>query len=382
VTRPRRPGASALGVRRRVTAGLLAACALAACTSAGRPATGDSSAAGETAAASVTGASVTAAPPERASCTGGSLRDDTTVTEILVSPGNRGMVTQLRWAASPDGCALLAVEDPVGVEADPIPDRFVYVSEPRAVAGVPVVMAQDSVWDVTPDARWQRLAFGRAYVAVGRGGDSLVAAQWTRLAREAGSSEREARAAAFASSGMTVAFAVARAVIADVGEPATTTARSGMGTTRALPTLAGWRVRWAADGRQLLLGARPVHASDDRPPSVWLRVDASTGAVVDSSATLPADTAGARWTEGPLLDSGIDLALGAPRTVRVAGATIESRDGRITLTFRDGARRSVGPGAVLAATAGGRFVLALRPRRGPVREGEVPAEVVLYQLHY
>ena len=63
------------------------------------------------------------------------------------------------------------------------------------------------------------------------------------------------------------------------------------------------------------------------------------------------------------------------RTVRTASGVVDSRDGRITLTFGDGSRRAVGAGAALAATAGGRFVLALRA-------GKSATEVVLYQLHY
>jgi hypothetical protein len=379
---PARVAATLRGRRCRL-AGALSACVLAACTSAETTRGAADSAAGGDSAASV--APRVAAASAGDGCTGArdgaSLRQDTTVTEILVSPGDRGMVTQLRWAASPDGCALLVVEDPVGVETDPIPDRFVYVGEPRAEVGVPVVMAQDSVWDVAPDARWQRLAFGRAFVAVGRG-DTISSAQWARLAREAGASERAVRAAAFGSSGMTVAHAVARAVVADLAEPADSTARRGMGATRALPTLAGWRVRWSADGRQLLLGARPHGANDDGPASVWLRVDAASGATIDSAVAAPADTAPVAWQEGPLLDVGAPLALATPRTVRASAATVESRDGRIVLTFRDGTRRGVGAGAALAATAGGRFVLAARPRRGDVREGQVPVEIVVYQLHH
>jgi hypothetical protein len=111
-------------------------------------------------------------------------------------------------------------------------------------------------------------------------------------------------------------------------------------------------------------------------------VDAASGAVVDSAATVPNDVASVAWSEDLTLDVGAPIPLDVPRTVRVVGGSVESRGGRIALVFADGSRRAVGEGAAFASTTGGRFVLALRARRGPVREGEVPHEVVIYQLHY
>src|SRR5207253_787663 len=122
----------------------------------------------------------------------------------------RGMITAVRWARSPDGCALLVVEDPVGVEAEPIPDVVRWVaSTPGAVRTLTV----DTVWDAAPDARWTRLAVGRAYVARAGESDTLPAAAWAALALAAGRPERDVRTASFPASAMVVARAVARPTI-------------------------------------------------------------------------------------------------------------------------------------------------------------------------
>jgi hypothetical protein len=279
------------------------------------------------------------------------------------------MVTAVRWALSPDGCALLVVEDPVGVEAEMIPDVVRYAA---STADGVRLLAIDSVWDAAPDSAWTRLAVGRAHVARAGESDTLPAAAWVALARAAGRPERDVRDAAFAASGMAVAQGVARPMIwtlAPRPDPA----------PRALPLLGGWRVRWAPGDTALLLGAGPARTGDDEPPRAWLRVDARTGRAL--GATSPA--AGGphvAWREAPLLDVSTQVDLAESRSVELPSVTgrVRGESGAIERVDASGARLALGRGVPLAATADGRVVLALAPRDRGVKEGELGWRVVLY----
>ncbi|HEX4936688.1 MAG TPA: hypothetical protein VFV33_26080, partial [Gemmatimonadaceae bacterium] len=59
--------------------------------------------------------------------------------------GPHGMAAQVRWTLSPDRRAIIVVEDPVGVEAEPVPDGFLYGSETTGA-----VVQLNGVWDVAP----------------------------------------------------------------------------------------------------------------------------------------------------------------------------------------------------------------------------------------
>jgi hypothetical protein len=277
------------------------------------------------------------------------------------------MATEVRWARSPDGCALLVVEDPAGVENEPIPDAVTYARS--SAAGVRVARL-DSVWDVAPDRAWRRFAVGRAFVAHAGGADSIPDAAWAALARAAGRPERDVRAAAFAASGMAVAVAVARPA---VWEPATGRPPA------ALPLLGGWRVRWAPDGDGLLVGAGPARAGDDEPARAWLRADPRSGRALGTAPGPPYAAPAAGWHEAPLLDVSTRVDLRAGRALPVAGGRVVGDAGRLSVVDAAGhVRAALGPGVPLGATADGRVVLAIAPRPGAPAEHEVRWRVVLY----
>ena len=114
-----------------------------------------------------------------------------------------------------------------------------------------------------------------------------------------------------------------------------------------------------------------------------MTVDAATGAVRD---TLRDSTGLARvpWVEGPTIDISVRPDLKTLRTIPVGSSTIESRDGWIRLRGRtpEGrqAVRLIGPGAALAATAGGRFIVALAPDPDAQRYS-APVRLVVYQVN-
>jgi hypothetical protein len=261
-----------------------------------------------------------------------------TPREIVISENARGMATTVRWARSPDGCALLIVEDPVGVEAEPIPDAVTYAAETRD--GVRITRI-DSVWDVAPDPAWQRLAVGRAYVARGGESDTLGAEAWRRLATAVGRSVADVRAAAFATSGMTIAMGVAQPAWTALPRVADDSLH-----WHTLPVLGGWRIAWAPDSAALLVGSGPRRVGDDEPAAAWLRVDVASGRPLGGPVTLPGSgPAAVTWHASPLLD--VSTAL-SPDTM-----------------------------PSLATSAHGRLVLAAAPRPD-ARNGEVRWRVVLY----
>jgi hypothetical protein len=187
---------------------------------------------------------------------------------------------------------------------------------------------------------------------------------------------------------MAIAYAVAQPVVVDVsGEPppAGGPAVTPVPGRRTLPTLGGWRVAWTTGGESLALGSPSAQVQDDAPPGAWRRValDGTPEAAAPTDSAGGADLARVDWTEGPLLDISTPVAVAPARTVAAGEHKVESRDGWIRLVHRtaDGgtAARVIGPGVVLAATAGARFVVALAPRLD-AREYEVPLQTVVYQV--
>ena len=193
------------------------------------------------------------------------------VAVYAVNHGTHGMMARTRWAASPDGRTLLVVEDPVSIEADALPNGFVVASESG------VVVQRDSVWDVSPSPDWRRIAYGRAHTRGAGERDSLSAAEWRELAASAGLDEAAVRASAFPTSGMAVAFGVARPAVIDLADISTDPRVEAARPDRLLARAGGWRVGWTPDGKLLAIGGAPALVQDDAPPTEWTLVDPDTG---------------------------------------------------------------------------------------------------------
>lgn len=313
------------------------------------------------------------------------VRDSATASEITgrlipVNNGTHGMAAVARWALSPDRSAMLVVEDPAAVEAEPIPNGFVFASEAGSV-----VVQRDSVWDVSPSGDWQRLAFGRAAGAFAREGTGLSDAQWRAMARTIGLDEAVVRRESFSISGMNYAAGIARAAVLELSGGTAPEARD-------LPVPAGWRVRWLASGDGLALGKAPKSVQDYSPPSSWIVVDPRSGAIRDTLPAAPASaSSGDReppdnrfvnvgWTDGPTLDISVTIDMVTERVLALDGGRIISRNGWIRREGQGGAAaRVVGPGTVLAATRGGRYVAALAPAPD-AKEYEAKVQLVVYEV--
>ena len=294
-----------------------------------------------------------------------------------VNRGAEGMLRRVRWALSPDRTSLLAMEDPAGVENEPVPNGFVFVSE----AG-PFLMQMDSVWDVAPSPSWDRLAYGRAYVVQTRAREpDILAEQWAELAERMSLDVDSVRRAAFTSSSMNIAYATAQPVVVDVSDR-TLAASAGAESERTIRVAGGWRIGWSPNGSLLLLGTRPERAVNDADPMRWIAVD-TLGWLPTGLLPAGRDVWEPEWEEGPLIDISVPFDMRAARSVPIDGGRVASRDGWIRIS-RDTVNtvaggRIVAPGAVLAATRNGQFIAALVQRQVADRF-EVPLRFVVYQI--
>ena len=257
------------------------------------------------------------------------------VTALRVNPGQHGMAAVVRWLRSPDGTALLVVEDWSSVENEPFPDGFILASE---AAGR--MLRADSVWDVAPAPDWRRVAFGRATRILAGEAERMPDDSLAAAAERLGVTVDAVRAAEFPASGMAVMSGLSQLAVAELGGA----------MPRTFPHLAGWRVRWSDDGTRIYAGRGPTRADDDAPATGWLAVEASSGALigpVDSAAAEPA------WIVGPTVDISV-----VPDTGRVElaveGGVVESSGGLIRL-----AGREIGSGFAIAATRRGCYIVAL-----------------------
>lgn len=299
------------------------------------------------------------------------------VAVTRVNTGTMGMSAKTRWLMSRDKMSFIAVVDPVGVEAEPVPNAFFFGSESKNFQ-----VRMDSVWDVAVAPEWDRIAYSRAFIIRGTESDTAAApGAWNELAQRTGIDTATVRTSSFASSGMSYARAIAVPGIIMVGGSESST--NGI-HGKLYPVARGWRVRWTSDGRVVGLGNNPARAQDDEFSQSWAAMDPTTGAI---STSIPGDTKleQPRWTEGPVLDVSIQIDMTkAPQLFAKSGETnytIESDRGVVTLRASDAANPAiaVGPGIALAATAGGRYILALAPR-AKVGEGESPVELVVYSV--
>lgn len=273
------------------------------------------------------------------------------VAAVSVNRGTHGMSARVRWSASGDRRTLLVVEDPRGVESDPLPNGFVV-----AVEGVAPVQ-RDSVWDVAPAPDWRRVAYARAYTTAPGESDSVPPSEWHRLAASVGLMESIVRRNAFPTSGMVAAYGAARPFIID----SLAEGNGDRSRDRALPIAEGWRLGWSSDGSRLAIGAPPELISDDGPARAWRLVDPATGA--SRGVTDAASVTRPRWTEGPTLDISTPIDMKQRRAFRTGDADVESEDGWIRVYARTSARlrspRIVGPGVALTTSASGDFIVAL-----------------------
>lgn len=297
--------------------------------------------------------------------------------------GGYGMSTEIRWVLSPDGRAILAVVDPVSVEADALPDGFFFGSESPAFS-----VQVDSVWDVAPAPDWQAVAFSRAFVTSGGEQDSVVSpAAWEAISRRTAIDTATLRSSSFSTSGMSYARGVAQPSVIFVPADPRAAGAAEQSQPRSFPIARGWRLRWSTDGKTLALGASPARTQDDEPSTSWTALDPRSGAVHGSmpSGTSMRET---RWMRGPVIDISVALDLTDAPTITVKRGEfsylIESQRGVITI--RDPANESraaisIGPGKALAATSAGRYILALAPRTKAMLN-EPTVEAVVYTVTF
>jgi hypothetical protein len=312
---------------------------------------------------------------------------EASVETLLVNRGTQGMRSTIRWVLSPDRRAIVVVEDPVSVEAEALPDGFLYASE---VTGS--VVQLDNVWDVAPSPDWTRLAFGRAFVLRAGERDTVPPEEWQRLEaqlpedvgeRDTSTLRRRLEAHMFAASGMSLMLGLGLTQVIWLDSLRAGHLPASVGPTHSLH---GWRVRWTPSGDTLGVGAAPRMVQDDAPPTRWVLVRPRRWALYTD--TLGGTTDSSRfarvgWIAGPTIELASPVDLTARRELAIEGGTVESRDGTIRVTRRGPAGRPevyvVGPGLALAATASGQFIAALVPRAG-AKEHEMRAYPVVYHV--
>ena len=260
-------------------------------------------------------------------------------TLIRVNQQTQGMFAVARWALSQDRNAIIVMDDPAAVEAEPVPNGFFAATE-RPLRYV----RRDSVWDAAPSPDWRRVAFGRAHFLRGAREDTLPTAQWEAFASRIGMSLEDVAAGRFHASGMGVAFGFARPGVVELET----------GADRIFPVAAGWRVRWTRDGSRLIAGSAPNSAQDFAQATTWIALDPRTGAPA-GEVPRGGELADVVWVEGPTIDISVQLDT-SRKAIPIEDGGVESRGGWIRARGR-----IIGPGMVLAATRGGRFIAALVP---------------------
>ena len=301
------------------------------------------------------------------------------VTATRVNQGTYGMASRVKWMLSPDSAAILAMVDPVGVEAEALPNGFFFGSESRNFQA-----RMDSVWDVAPSPDWSAIAFSRAYVMNPREQDTIPPAMLQDVARRTGLDSATVRSSSFASSGMSMARAIAHPGTITIPTDTRSTGAQDAAAPRMYRVALGWRVRWTQDGL-VALGSSPARVQDDEPSQTWASLDPKTGALHGS---LPSSSRliEPKWTVGPTLDISIPVDMqSAPALSAASGGrtfSIESERGVIsaretTPGLSSPRSYTVGSGKALAATKGGRYILALAPR-AKAEAYEVPVEAVVY----
>ena len=290
------------------------------------------------------------------------------------------MAQRVLWTFSPDHKAVLVVADPGGVENEPVANAFFFGDETR---GFQIQM--DSVWDVVPSPDWKWIGFSRAYTVVD--GSGTGTASLTDVARRTSIDTATLRAGSFASSGMSMSRAVAQPGVIRIPDNPREQAAADSAVPKLFPIARGWRVRWTTDGTTLALGNNPARAEDNEPSQTWAALDPTTGQLHGS---LPgnAKLADVPFTLGPTLDRSVPIDLTQSPAIQIQRGnqtyTIQTVRGVITIADpptvgATGAQRVVGAGVALAATAGGRYIIALAPKAKPDPNG-MTVEPVVYTV--
>ena len=306
-----------------------------------------------------------------------------TVSATSVSQGTYGMRSRVRWILSPDSSAIVVMVDPVSIENDPLPNAFFFGSETRNFQ-----TRMDNVWDVAPAPDWQSLAFSRAHIVRAEGADTIPPAEWITLARLTGIDTATLIQGSFPASGMTTMRAIAQPGIirvpADVRAPGAIDAAA----PRTFPIARGWQVRWTVDGSTIALGNNPGRAADDERSESWAALDPKTSTF---HGTLPAGArlAVPRWTNGPTLElaTPVDMEGSKPIAVIAGQRTFSIESQRGVIVAREttpgvnpaATPFTIGSGKALTATRGGRYIVALAPRRNAVAN-EIPVEAIVYTV--
>lgn len=308
-------------------------------------------------------------------------RQSPVVTSVRVDQATYGMTARLRWLLSSDNSTIIAVVDPAGVENEAIPNSFFYGSETRNFQ-----TRMDSVWDVAPSPDWASIAFSRAYVLTAGGADSIPAPMWQALSRRTSIDTATLRNGSFATSGMSAARGVAQPGVIQIPADMRGPGAADAAAARMYPIALGWHVRWTPDSATVALGNSPAKAEDSEESQTWAALDPKTGAF---HGTLPANAKLLipRWVNGPVFDVSAAVDMQSAPALRIkTGARlmlIESAHGVITAreigTGADSTARqfTIGSGKALAATKGGRYILAVAPRAKLIAN-EIPVEAVIY----
>ena len=302
------------------------------------------------------------------------------ITVTRVNQGTHGLRTRVKWLFSPDKKAVLVVADPISIEGDALPNAFFFGDETRAFQ-----TQMDSVWDVAVSPDWKTIGFGRAYTVLH--GEEPVTNSYPEVARRTSIDSATLKAGSFPTSGMVTHFSVAQPGVIRILDDPRQAGFADSAAPRLFPVARGWRVRWTEDGSILALGNNPSGVGDDEPSKTWSALDPRTGALHGS---LPAS---AKLSE-PTFIAGPEYELSAPVDVTTRPAikferagksySIESQRGVITMVETGGpdaarVQTVIGAGVALAATAEGKYVIALAPRTR-ANAGEMSVEPVVYTV--
>jgi hypothetical protein len=310
-------------------------------------------------------------------------REVPSVNVTSIDQATYGVRSQIRWVMPPDSSAILVVVDPVGVENDPIPNSFFFGSELRNFQA-----RMDSVWDVVPSPDWQSIAFSRAYIVHGEQTDTIPPAEWVALSRRTGIDTATLVQSSFPSSGMSTQRAIAQPGVIRIPADIRAPNASDEAAPRTFAVARGWQVRWTPDESAIALGNNPAKADDAEQSMSWTELDPKTGAI---HGTFPegAKLAVPRWAKGPVIERAapIDMSGAPPIQITVGKKTflIESQRGVITArettpgADSTAAPFTIGGGKAVTSTRGGRYIVALAPRRNAVAN-EIPVEAVVYTV--